>query len=183
MVRYFLSLFIALLICGNTNLLIAQSKSDTLHWNSNRPLTWGDFLGQPKNISGMKGEAFCMAYAKYAKPNPLKKTKFKVYAIWDRKKSWVLPASKTKEDLQYYQVLYNLYELNARRLRKELSETKFGINPDQVFQEKYNASNAKLIDETDSYKEETEAGTNEDAVKKWDEKVKTELKELEQHKE
>src|ERR1051326_3612817 len=115
----------------------SQSKpGDTLHWKENKPLTWADFKGKPK--SGMSGEAFCTIDAKYEKPNPLKKTKFKIFAIWDRSKSWIAPASKNTDELLYYQVLFNIYEVHARQLRKEYSETKLGIDPEKTFREKYN---------------------------------------------
>ena len=176
-------LFTACLFLFLSAALYCQTKSanDTMHWRASKPLSWGDFKGKPKKINGMRGEAFCMNYSKYEKPNPLKKTKYKVFAIWDKSKSWIDPNSKTTEELLYYQTLFNIYEVNARKLRKEFSETKFGINPDAVFEEKYNASNAALIDECDQYKEETQAGTSEEAVKKWDAKIKAELKELQQY--
>ena len=158
-----------------------KNPNDTIHWRAGKPLSWEDFKGKPKKANGLTGEAFCMNYSKYEKPNPLKKTKYKVFAIWDRGKSWIDPKVKTPEELLYYQTLFNIYELNARKLRKEFSETKFGINPDQLFQAKYNSFNEALMDECRQYESETGSGTDRDEVKKWSEKINSELKLLDKY--
>ena len=161
-------------------IVFSQSKSlnDTIHWKASKPLSWADFKGKPK--TGMSGEAFCTIDAKYEKPNPLKKTKFKIFAVWDKSKSWIALASKTEDELLYYQVLFNIYEVHTRQLRKEFSETKFGIDPEKTFREKYNKADASLMDDTRDFRDETDEGANVEELKKWDEKVKKELKDLEQ---
>ena len=159
--------------------IFSQTKPpDTLHWKENKPLLWTDFKGKPK--AGMSGEAFCMIEAKYEKPNPLKKIKFKISAVWDKGKSWIAPISKTDDEFLYYQVLFNIYEVNARRLRKEFSEAKFGMDPEKTFREKYNQADASLTDECRDFRDETNEGGETEELNKWDEKVKKELKELEQ---
>ena len=175
--KYFnLSILSLMLFSGSY--LFAQTKSanDTLHWRNSKPLSWEDFKGKPK--TGMSGEAYCQLEANYEKPNPLKKTKFKIAAVWDKKKSWIAPAAKTSDELLYYQVLFNIYEAHARKLRKEFSETKFGLKPEEEFRGKYNAASEDLTQESDSYKEETNDGTDKDAVKKWNDKINEELKQL-----
>lgn len=151
--------------------------NDTLHWKESKPLSWADFKGKPK--TGMSGEAFCQLDANYEKPNPLKKTKFKIYAVWDKKKSWIAPGSKTEDELLYYQILFSIYEVHARKLRKEFSETKFGLNPEAEFRTKYNAATENITDETNEYRDETKEGEDKAAVKKWDDKIKKEIKDLE----
>lgn len=156
--------------------VFAQVKPDTLHWKESKPLSWEEFKGKPKN--GMSGEAFCQLDAQYEKPNPLKKTKFKIFAVWDKKKSWVAAASKTADELLYYQVLFNIYEVHARKLRKEFSETKFGIDPEKTFRAKYNAADASPTEDERDFRDETNEGAEAEELKKWDEKIKAELKEL-----
>ena len=175
MIRLFLS-SIFLVSCST---IFSQVKpSDTLHWKESKPLSWAEFKGKPKN--GMSSEAFCMIDAKYEKPNPLKKTKFKIFAVWDKSKSWIAPASKTADELLYYQVLFNIYEVHARQLRKEFSETKFGIDPEKTFRAKYNEADASLTEDERNFRDETNEGAEAEELKKWDDKVKKELKDLEQ---
>lgn len=164
-------------------LSFSQVKSgDTLHWKESKPLTWNDFKGKPKN--GMNGEAFCMIDARYEKPNPLKKTKFKIYAVWDKSKSWIAANSKNENELLYYQVLFNIYEVHARQLRKDFSEIKkWGIDPEKTFRAKYNEADASLTEEEHNLRDETDDGSSIDILKKWDEKVKKELNDLAQFQE
>lgn len=156
-------------------------KSDTLHWKENKPLQWSDFKAKPK--SGLTGEAFCNLEANYEKPNPLKKTKFKIYAVWDKGKSWIAPSSRTEDELRYYQVLFDIYEVQARRLRKEFSEARLGLDPEAEFRRRYNLASEALRQETIDYRDETNEGADTDAVKKWQDKQKAALKELEKFKE
>lgn len=160
--------------------IFSQTKTaDTIHWKESKPLTWEDFKGKPK-AETMTGEGFCMLQAKYEKPNPIKKTRQKVFAVWDRGKSWISPKAKTASDLLYYQVLFNIYELHARKLRKEFNETKFGLDPDKIFQQKYNAAMDALTEKSREFRNETSEGADAEALKKWDARVKKELKELDQ---
>ena len=154
-----------------------KTSNDTIHWRESKPLSWTDFKGKPK--SGMSGQAFCMLEANYEKPNPLKKTKFKIAAVWYKSKSWIESSSKTEGELLYYQVLFSIYEAHARKLRKEFIETKFGLNPEKEFREKYNSAAESLTDESNEYRDETKEGEDKEAVKKWDVKEKEELKKLE----
>ncbi|MBI4931066.1 MAG: hypothetical protein HY841_09910 [Bacteroidetes bacterium] len=174
------NLFLLLLF---PSVIFSQSKNlnDTIHWQETKPLSWEDFKGKEKK--GMSGEAFCLLQANYEKPNPLKKTKFKIAAVWDKKKSWIAPASKTADELLYYQVLFDIYEVHARKLRKEFSETKFGLNPEAEFREKYNTEAENITEETNDYRDETGEGVVMIAVKKWNDKIKEELKLLDNFKE
>lgn len=171
----------AFLFISSTIFSQTKTPNDTLHWKENKPLSWEDFKGKPK--SGMSGEAFCQLDANYEKPNPLKKTKFKIYAVWNKSKSWITPASKTADELLYYQVLFNIYETHARKLRKELSETKFGLNPEAEFRQKYNSVVENITDESNEYRDETNEGADTVMVKKWNDKMKEGLKLLEKFQE
>ena len=164
-----------------SSFVFSQAKNDTLHWKENKPLSWENFKGKPKN--GMSGEAFCNLEAAYEKPNPLKKTKFKIFAVWNTQKSWIDPKSKNADELLYYQVLFNIYEVHVRQLKKELTETKTGLDPEKTFRAKYNEADASLTEDCRSYREETDEGAEKEELNAWDEKIKKQLKDLEQFRE
>ncbi len=177
MKKYFLFILISI-----SSIAFSQIKpGDTLHWRESKPLSWDDFKAKPKKE--MTGEAFCMLEANYEKPNPLRKTKFKIFAVWYKSKSSIAPSAKTEDELHYYQVLFDIYEAHARKLRKDFSETKFGLNPEKEFRDKYNDEVEKITDETNDYRDETKEGADAAAVKKWETKEKEELKQLEKFKE
>ena len=105
-----------------------------------------------------------------------------VETIFDRKQSWVAKEQQTEQELKYYQTMFNLYEVESRKLRKQFKETKLGLDPDKVFQEKYNAALAALDERSKLYMEETDLGIDAAALEKWSQTLQQELKELESYK-
>jgi len=120
--------------------------------------------------------------ANYRKANLFLPTKALVVTVLDRKNSWINSSKKTDELLKYYQVMFDLSEVYARRLRKEFNGTKFGLSPDKVFQDKYSAMLTALTDRSKQYMKETKMGSDADMVNKWDAVIQSELKELEEYK-
>lgn len=159
-----------------------SSINDTLHWNEHKSLEWADFKGETMDGIGFNGEVFCFISANFERPENSKKTKFTVIAIFDKTKSWISRETKTKSGLIYFQVLFNIYEVHARMLRKELekSETESDINA--VFQEKYNTSMTNLTDEFNLFRKETKLGKDKKILLKWKKKVEDELKSLDAYK-
>jgi len=177
-----ISLTIACLILawqtfGQTNL-----ANDTLQWNENKKLSWNDFKGEPLDYTGFQGEAFCMNMANYERPNMFSKTTFTVTAVFDRTKSWVNPKAKTDHGLLYFQVMFDLYELHARELKKELSETNLGNDPNAIFQEKYNHSMTALTNEFNEFRKETKLGQDSNALTEWYKKTQEKLINLDNYK-
>ena len=161
----------------------AQSNqpNDTLHWNENRKLSWDDFKGEPLDYTGFQGEAFCMNLANYERPNAFSKTTFKVTAVFDRTKSWVNPKAKTDLGLLYFQVMFDLFELHARELIKELSEANLGNDPNTIFQEKYNNSMTALTNEFNEFRKDTKLGQDSNALTDWYKKTQEKLKLLDNY--
>ena len=157
-------------------------SDDTLHWASYRKLTWSDFRGTSIDIPNMSGQTIMVMLAKFQKQTLFLPTKTSVETVFDRKNSWVTEDGRTAQYLKYDQVLFDLYEVNSRKLRKEFKETKFGLNPNKVFQEKYNSALTSLNDRTKQYMSETRLGTNEDAIEKWNLLIQAELIEFNDYK-
>jgi len=155
--------------------------NDTIHWDNSRKLAWSDFKGVSLEYTGFMGEAFCMMTANFERPTIFSKINFKVYAIFDRSKSWVSSKASNENSLLYFQIMFDLYELNARKLRKDLSGTKFGADPNPLFQEKYNASMTALINEFNEFRKETKMGQDNIALISWDKKVHDNLTLLEDY--
>ncbi len=177
--RYFLTIFFGL------SLLTAQGQTnvsnDTIQWRESRPITWDDFKGEPMEGVGLAGEVFCMNLANFERPNAFQKTKFKVVAIFDRKISWIDKDSRTETGLIYFQVMFNIYEVHARNLRKDLATSKFGYDPTPLFQEKYSNSMTNLASEFNQFRRETKMGADVDALMIWKKRVEDELMALEEY--
>jgi len=175
MKRLFLSLQI-FVICFTS---FSQSlSSDTLHWTSYRKLAWEDFKGTSINLPNISGQTIMLMLAKFQKQTLFLPTKTTVETVFDRKNSWATESGRTDQNLKYYQVLFDLYEVGSRKLRKDFKETKFGLNPNKLFQEKYNSSITALNDRTKQYMSEISMGTNLEVIEKWDLQIQSELKEL-----
>lgn len=175
------------LIVFTTSTLFSLSQtqtltSDTLHWQESKKLTWADFKGKETTGAEKEQHVSLAMQGGFVKKNPLKPAVAEITAVFDRKKSCVNKTEQTNDELAYFQVMFNIYELHARKLRKTIKETKMGINPEKVFQEKYNAAITELDEEINEYKEETQSGNNIQAVNEWKEKVNKELKILNSYK-
>ena len=177
-----IQIIILLFISSSFTYAQTLNSNDTLHWKSDSSLTWNDFKGDPIEGVGLKGEVFCMNLANFEKPNRFQKTKFSVVSIFDRTKAWITKGSKSAQTLQYFQTMFNIYEVHARKLRKDLSESVFGDNPNPLFQEKYNASMTNLTNEFNEFKKETKLGSDKIALAKWKIMVKEELQLLDAYK-
>ncbi|MBI4945141.1 MAG: hypothetical protein HY840_01925 [Bacteroidetes bacterium] len=151
-------------------------SSDTLHWSSNRKLEWKDFSGKSLGVPGMTGQETMVMNAKFYKTLRAKAT---VETVFDRKKSWAPKEEQTEQELKYYRTMFDLYEVESRKLRKLFKETKFGLDPDKVFQEKYNEALEALDERSKLYMEETGLGADAAAMEKWNATLQLELKELE----
>jgi hypothetical protein len=158
-----------------------QASSDTLHWNASRLLTWDDFKGRPVQGIGFFGEALCNNAASFQKSTGFSKTKTYVHAIFDRRNSWVDPAKKSDQGLLYFQVMFNLFEVHARELRKSLKETKLGFNPTSKFEELHGLSMSKLADEYALFRQETKAGSDAGSLARWDDKIRAKLNTLQDY--
>lgn len=161
------------------NYLAQALSADTLHWTDHRNLSWTDFKGDTIALPNLSGQSLLVVLANFKKAHYLLPTITNVVAVFDKKNSWANNSSKTDQLLKYYQVTFDLYENYARKLRKEFSKTKFGLDPNKIFQEKYNAMLNALSDRNKQLMKETKMGQDSEALQHWDDMMKTELAELE----
>ncbi|MBN2215472.1 MAG: hypothetical protein JW723_14660 [Bacteroidales bacterium] len=74
--------------------------------------------------------------------------------------------------------MFDLYEVHARKLRKELSETRFGIDPNPLFQSKYNNAMNALTNEFNEFRKQTKMGTDKMALYGWKSRIAKEPDDL-----
>jgi hypothetical protein len=153
-------------------------SNDTIHWTEYKILKWEDFKGESIEIPGMTGQAMMSMLASFKKVTLFLPTEASVVTVFDRKNSWTTREAQTEESLKYYQITFDLYEVYTRKLRKEFKHTKFGLDPNKVFQEKYKAVLTDLSDRNKLFMKETKMGQDTEAVDRWTKVIKLELKEL-----
>jgi hypothetical protein len=158
----------------------AQVKfsDDTLHWNVSSPLQWSDFKGTPEGGRLLTGQILCANLAGFSRPSAHHETQFNVVTVFDRLNSWMPEKDRTDVGLKYYQVMFNIYEVHARKMRKEYAESRSATDPDVAFREKYKTSGTDRGDELNAFKKETKMSVDTAAVSAWQTKVDEELKAL-----
>ncbi|MBN2610935.1 MAG: hypothetical protein JXB00_05220 [Bacteroidales bacterium] len=171
-----LSIFIITFLT-TANLAFGQNQqtSDTITWSEEYRLTWMDFRGEPLEFTGLGAEATCFLFASYSRPTAFSKIKCNVSAVFDRSKSWASLKAKNELALNYFRLMFDLYELHARKLRKDFSETKFPLDPNPLFQQKYNNAMTGLTNEFNEFRKQTKMGTDSEALKFWKDKVAKDL--------
>ena len=172
------SLFFAFCLVSGNLAAQAGQPADSVCWNENYQLTWSDFKEEPLEFTGLGAEATCYLLANFQRATAFSKIKFHVNAVFDRTNSWVNPKAKTESGLVYFRLMFDLYEVHARGLRKELEETRFGLDPNPLFQEKYNDAMNSLMNEFNEFRKQTKMGTDKMALYSWKSRIAKELDDL-----
>ena len=86
---------------------------------------------------------------------------------------------RTDLGLSYFQVMFNIYELHSRKMKKEYALSRSAKDPDAAFKEKYSNSGIDRSADLNQFKKETKMGLDSTALAAWRLKVDEELKALE----
>ncbi len=166
-----------------------NKKEDIITWSSERKLTWDDFQGKSKDGdytyfrkethgSAALSTIGIKSYFKFREGE--KNRDLILIAYFSKKKSW----GKVKSDfvLAHEQAHFDIEEIFARKIRKQIASTKFkeksfAKNVQNLF-EKINKEK-DLFHETFDY--ETHKHLNQDTHEKWYNIIKTELRNLEKY--
>jgi hypothetical protein len=161
-----------------------KEKQDRIFWTDQPVLTFGDFKADMKK-DPMFSEDFSediVVLAKIRKTILVQKktvgkmAKFKVYAAMIRDKSWIKTPNDTAS-LIHEQAHYDICEIYARMLRKELVKAK---SMDEA-KEMFNRISSQEMIEQNLFDAEN-SGSKDGLRPEWAEKIKRRLKEWEVYK-
>lgn len=118
-----------LLLSLITLLFVAQSDSKLI-WNESRKLTWADFRGTPDNHSPFAASTNTGIHFgyKFTNENGNITTEFSIESFFNQLESWFYPHLADEHILSHEQTHFDISELHARILRKQLAEKKFTRN-------------------------------------------------------
>ena len=165
------------------NAVSQKNKTDGhIKWRDDYKLTWNDFKAKPRKshyASAMSDVTFSVS---------IKSEGNKLYVViqpsFDPKGSWVKKDDKTEYLLNHEQIHFDIYELNARKFRKELQSKKLTtVNAQSVVNrliKKYSELNVKIQERYDS---ETDHSLKKEKQEKWNEKIALELEKLKDYSE
>jgi len=159
--------------------LFALAQSDQfIEWSAVNRLTWDDYLARPSSTSdaaAITSTALGVEY--HLKNNSLTYTitcRFSKTASWGK--------HKTDYILQHEQGHFDITELFARKLAKELKTYKFDR---RHYQEDISKIYKKVMDEKEEYQtkydKETDFSRNKQQQSEWLEKIKDELDDLDEY--
>lgn len=154
--------------------------SEEIAWKASRRLTWNDFRAKADDNDPLHALTATNIDMKAKCENG--ELKVKVESVFEAHNSW----SKNKKSdrlLFHEQLHFDITEIYARRLRKELSTLKGACdNPDKI-----NEVTDRIFEEwkhqEDVYDKETDHGLDQEKMKIWTDKISAELKSLDKFQE
>jgi hypothetical protein len=181
MKQLFIFSFVFLYACSVQ--LVKSTNDDPenyILWDESRPLTWEDFQGTPLDQSEALASEIIIFNPSSYKGRPLfLPAQFEAKTLFDKKKSWVNEKYASELLLEYNQIVFNLYEVYTRKLKKAMVDTSLGLsNPIDIYHNIAMKNNETLMDEISKFREESNLGRNKDAVEKWFKDVNSQLNNL-----
>jgi transketolase len=155
--------------------IVTAQPYDTLQWRPSRTLSWNDFKGRAEKFSeddALTKSSIVVSF-EFVRPGNIN---YEIHAVFHYYGSWVKDYAKSERLLMHEQTHFNITELFARKIRKELSETeyvpgKFKTTLDAI----YNKYEAEWKNYQRVYDKQTNQGINQKAQKEWDKKINDEL--------
>ena len=162
---------IAILFFSSPLLAYAQGE-EYIEWTANSRLNWDDYLAEPppkSDAAAITNTAIGMEY--HIRNNALS---FTITCRFSKTKSW--GRQKTAYILRHEQGHFDITEIFARKLAKELQEYKF--NPHN-YEKELNKIYRTVMDEEEEYQnkydQETDFSRNQEKQQEWFDKIKRDL--------
>ena len=150
-------------------------KNDTITWSTDSLLSVDDFMAKPKKNSA--GSACCLLYI--GAKDDGGQLLFFVKAVFLKSKSYIVPNSDYI--LKHEQVLYNICELYARKLRQMIKAKDFTRvhNVQGEIQQMYTKVNGDMVREENKYETDTQGGLNSAKQQLWADNIQKQLNAME----
>ncbi|TXF79649.1 DUF922 domain-containing protein [Chryseobacterium sp.] len=166
-----------------THFLSAQK----IFWKEGAPLVWENFQGIKNETGGDNVVAYTYCgwmYTGMKSTNPNARIDIKLQTVFSPEKSWKDPLKINEEVLNHEQKHFDIAELFARKLRKEIAEKiKTSRDFDRYFKPLYNRYFADYQKFQDRYDGETRHGTNKEKQLEFNTYIAAELNKYQQYQE
>ncbi|MCB0468659.1 MAG: DUF922 domain-containing protein, partial [Aequorivita sp.] len=107
--------------------LFPQNNPEKMLWNENQKLTWKDFRGKPvpsASFVASTNTGISFQYS-YSIKNGAVHVEYSVESFFNPEGSWYIPERVNAHILRHEQAHFDISELHARMLRKNLHGKKF----------------------------------------------------------
>lgn len=162
-------------------LISFTDRKDVIVWQEGKLLTWDDFKGKPAKRFSAASTHYDTFKTTEEKGN---KTEVVVEAIFYTNKSWKKVSWINDAVLEHEQKHFDIVELFARKLRKEIQAHKYSNyeNVKSVTDSLYDKMDKEMDLFQDKYDDETDASMNGDQQRKWNTKIMDEIQSLSAYK-
>ncbi len=168
MKRFLGLLFAATLFAGY---IIPSKDSNKILWSKDYSLQWKDFKGPARENAGYD------AMTAYSVESGKENDKFGIFCYFEKNKSWRIKKKESDFLLKHEQYHFNLAEVYARKIRKQIIELDLLKDPkqlDKVFKE-----NLKQLEiDQKAYDKETNHSKIPEPQVKWEKNIDEQLQEL-----
>jgi len=138
-------------------------------WYANRPLSWSDFRGPIEETSGasaITASGISYSFSTYFDSGEMK-VDYQVQAFFYPTKSWYRPSLCTDIILAHEQLHFDISELFARKMSREMVQTKFTKNVKAEVKSIYRKTLRDLNDFQNKYDGQTDFSRNRLEQERW----------------
>lgn len=178
--RPYIQLFIAFAFISIIQIFISHNEGieaksyDEFTWSEDVKLTWSDFQSLPDYENDFV-KALTASSIRYKYSCQEDSIFYTVEAVFKRNESWVKPIAITQHILDHEQLHFDITELFAREMRKELGKQTYLCDNEDQFQEKVDFILSEWRYVQMAYDKETFYSVREDDQARWEENVEKQM--------
>jgi hypothetical protein len=173
MIKNFLSPILLFLLFSS----VTAQTDDFKYWSDGK-LTWGDFKGDPGfPLLDCELKYFLTYKTEYQKINDIRVYRIVANSYADRNLSWAKPYKKTDQNLEYFQVVFDIVELHKRKLQENLDRLDGVYLAEDQLHSTLNSCEKMLA----IFRAESNQGADTTVVQKWQKNIQTELNGITDH--
>ncbi len=166
-------------------LVIHPASENQLVWDANYRLSWSDFVGEPQEDSdavAITASGLSSSFSARTSSTNLLDYSVSVIAHFYPDRSWYKPEKVNEIVLAHEQLHFDITELNARKLRKSITDSNFTLNIKSQMNQLVDKTNKDLEIMQELYDSESNFSMDVESQKKWQLYVKDELERLSNYK-
>lgn len=158
-------------------IFIPQQDSNRIFWNEDRKLRWEDFQSTPPKglpFAAITNTGISFSYS-FTNENGKINTEYQVQSFFEPSGSWYIPEKVSSYILRHEQAHFDITELHARMLRKQLERKKFSKNVKSEMEAIYREVEQQKTVMQKKFDKETDHSRNEKNEIRWQEFIAKEL--------
>ncbi|WP_298427142.1 DUF922 domain-containing protein [uncultured Kordia sp.] len=168
-------------LLGVLCLFLFVQNEETITWDANTKLYWGNFQGEPERNSDAvaitaSGITYGFSSKSYSNSSEIIEYTTSVVAQFYPKKSWYLKERVNDTVLGHEQLHFDITELHARKFRKRIKETKFTKNIKEELNKIYAEINISLQQMQNEYDNGSDYSRSYEGQIAWQKRVARELR-------